>query len=169
MIITCNDRERIFLDGTPEEWAALELHAAICASCRDELHAWKSLSVTASEMREEWNSPALWPRIERELAERSASAKVPWWRRLLGSLNLTSLQWQTAAAALVLFAITSTAVWVGFDRPPADPFAGSLLKDPAVRDVEKKEAAYEEAIDKLDAQVRPQLDKASTPLMASYR
>ena len=38
-----------------------------------------------------------------------------------------------------------------------------------MRDVEKKEAAYEEAIDKLDAQARPQLDKASTPLMASYR
>src|SRR5215510_13366488 len=105
MNITCNDRERIFLDGTADEWAALEVHAANCAACSDEVAAWKKLSFAASEMHEEWNSPALWPRIERALAEQSASAKVPWWRRLLGSLNLTSLQWQTAAAALVLFAI----------------------------------------------------------------
>ena len=169
MIITCNDRERIFLDGKPEEWAALELHAASCVSCREELQAWKSLSGIASEMHEEWSSPALSPRIEQALAEQSESAKVSWWGRLLGSLNLASLRWQTAAAALLLFAVTGTAVWVGLRRPPGDALAGSLLPPPAVRNVEKAEAAYEEAIDKLDAQARPQLDKASTPLMASYR
>jgi hypothetical protein len=38
-----------------------------------------------------------------------------------------------------------------------------------VRNVEKAEVAYEEAIDKLDAQARPQLENASTPLMSSYR
>lgn len=169
MNINCNDRERIFLDGTPEEWAALEAHAVNCAACREEVNAWKNLSVTASEMHEEWNSPALWPRIERALAEQSASAKTSWWKNLLGTWNLASLQWQTAAAALALIAITGTAVWVGIHRGAGDSFAGSLLKDPAVRNVEKAEAAYEQAIDKLDAQARPQLEKASTPLMASYR
>src|ERR1043166_3070245 len=96
MNITCNDRERIFLDGTPEEWAALEAHATNCSTCREELAAWKSLSVAASELHEEWDSPSLWPRIERALAEQSASAKTSWWERLLGSWNLTSLEWQTA-------------------------------------------------------------------------
>ena len=28
MNLTCNDRERVFLDGTAEEWTALEQHAA---------------------------------------------------------------------------------------------------------------------------------------------
>ena len=44
-----------------------------------------------------------------------------------------------------------------------------LLKNRAVSEVEKAQASYEEAIEKLDAQARPQLENASTPLMASYR
>jgi hypothetical protein len=147
----------------------LEAHATTCSACHEELTAWKNLSATASEMHEEWNSPALWPRIERALAEQSVSAKTSRWERLLGNWNLTSMQWQTAVAALALIAITGTALWVGVHRNIGDPFVGSLLKDPAVRNVEKAEAAYEQAIDKLDAQARPQLEKASTPLMASYR
>src|SRR5215813_7471231 len=111
MNINCNDRERIFLDGTADEWAALEAHAGACRACREELAAWRNLSVAASEMHEEWDSPALWPRIERALAAQRASARTSWWDRLLGSWNLTSPQWQIAAAALVLIAITGTAVW----------------------------------------------------------
>jgi len=65
--------------------------------------------------------------------------------------------------------LTGTAVWIASHQNARDPFAGPLLTDPAVRNVEKAEAAYEKAIDKLDAQARPQLDQASTPLMASYR
>ena len=169
MNINCNDRERIFLDGTADEWAALEAHAVACRGCREELSAWRNLSVAATEMHEQWDSPALWPRIERALAAQAASARISWWDRLLGSWNLTSLQWQTAAAALVLIAITGTAVWVASHRGQGDAFAGDLLKDRTVRDVEKAEAAYEQAIDKLDREARPQLDKASTPLMTSYR
>jgi hypothetical protein len=170
MNITCNDRERIFLDGTPEEWAALEAHAASCAECREEVAAWKNLSVSASEMHEEWNSPALWPRIERALAEQSASAKTSWFDRLLGSWNLTSLQWQTAAAALVLVLLSASAIWF-ITRPTRDriPADQALYDNNTIRKVEKAEAAYAEAIDKLDAEARPQLDKASTPLMANYR
>ena len=44
----------------------------------------------------------------------------------------------------------------------------ALLNDRAVNDVERAEAAYERAIDKLGAQARPQLQN-STPLMANYR
>jgi len=169
MNITCNDRERIFLDGTPEEWAALEAHASNCTACREEVAAWKNLSVAATELHEEWDSPYLWPRIERVLAEQSAVGKTSWWQRLLGSWNLTSLEWQTAAAALLLLLLTGTAVWIASHQNHGDQFAGRFLKDPAIREVQKAEAAYEQAIDRLDAQARPQLDKAATPLMASYR
>lgn len=167
MNITCNDRERIFMDGTPEEWAALEAHASHCPACREEVSAWKRLSATASEMHEEWNSPALWPRIERALAEQSASIKASWWERLLGNWKLSSLDWQTAAAALLLGLLSASAIWF-ITRPNRDriPSKETFI---SVREVEKAEAAYEQAIDKLDAQARPQLDKASTPLMAGYR
>src|SRR5215470_10954850 len=164
MNITCIDRERIFMDGTPEEWAALEAHANVCVACREEANAWKNLSLAASEMHEEWDSPALWPRIERALAEQSASAKTSWWEALLGSWKLTSMQWQTAAAVIMLVMLSASALWVitgpNHDRIPNQTF----LSNRAVRNVEKAEAAYEQGIDKLDAEARAQLAKASTPL-----
>ena len=169
MNIDCHDRERIFLDGTPEEWAALEAHAVTCSACKHEVEGWKNLSVAASELHQEWDAPALWPRIEQALEQQSAAAKSSWWR-LLGNWNLTSLQWQTAAAALVLVAVTASAMWF-MARPPRQKMTGeqALLKDDAVRKVERAEAEYERAIDKLDAQARPQLENGATPLMASYR
>ena len=169
MNINCNDRERIFLDGTPEEWAALEVHAAACTACREELNAWKNLTLAAGDLHREWDSPALWPRIERALAEQSATSRPSWWKRLFGSWNLSSLQWQTAAATLLLVALTGSVVWVWPPIKNSGIAHDTLLKKRAVNEVEKAEAAYEQAIDKLDAQARPQLENASTPLMASYR
>ena len=170
MNITCNDRERIFLDGTAEEWAALEAHAGSCAACREEVNAWKSLSVGAAAMHEEWQSPALWPRIERALAQQSAATKSSWWDRLLESWNLTSLQWQTAAAALLLVLVSASTILFIVERNhgplPADK---TFVDNDTLRGVQKAEAAYEQAINRLDAEARPQLDNASTPLMASYR
>ncbi|HKF26039.1 MAG TPA: hypothetical protein VKB24_08685 [Candidatus Acidoferrum sp.] len=168
MNVTCKDRERIFLEGTPEEWSALAVHAAGCAGCREEVAAWTNLSVAASELHQEWDSPALWPRIERALEMESRRSGASWRERLLGGLHLTALAWQTAAAALLLVLISGSAVWMGFHRTPP-PSRGTFLSDRAVRDVEKAETAYEQAIDKLDAQARLQLDQASTPLLASYR
>jgi anti-sigma-K factor RskA len=166
MNVTCNDRERIFLDGTAEEWAALETHAAACAACGDEVRRWKDLSAAAADLHREWESPSLWPRIEQALLEQSAASQRR--GRFFGSWNLSSLLWQTAAA-LVLIALTAGVFVFVMDRDDHGRFAGSLLPDPAVREVERAEAAYERAIDKLDAQTRPQLENASTPLMASYR
>ena len=61
MNVTCTDRDRIFEEGTPTEWAALESHASSCASCAEELRAWKSLSLAAAELRDYSETPALWP------------------------------------------------------------------------------------------------------------
>jgi hypothetical protein len=171
MIITCNDRERIFLDGTREEWTALETHAANCAVCGEEFRAWKDLSVAATELHEQWDSPSLWPRIEQALSQQSAASKDSWWQRLFRTWNLGSLQWQAAAAVLLLIAFTSSAIWVIVKpktRVVKDDQA-ALLKDTTVKEVENAEAAYERAIDKLDAQARPQLLNSSAPLMATYR
>jgi len=44
MNVTCGDREGIFMDGSAEEWAALEVHAANCAECGEEVRIWKSMS-----------------------------------------------------------------------------------------------------------------------------
>jgi anti-sigma factor RsiW len=67
MNVNCRDRDRIFEDGTPAEWLALEAHAASCPACEEEIRAWKSLSMAAKEMRDYSDSPSFWPRIERAL------------------------------------------------------------------------------------------------------
>jgi hypothetical protein len=166
MNATCNDRDRIFEDGTPGEWAALEAHAANCPGCAEELRAWKSLSVTAQEMRDYTETPAFWPRIERALAEEAArKSQHKSWLSFLPSI---SLGWQTAVAGAFVLVLTISAGWIYLQppRPPAsDP---SLLKSAALEGVEKAEAAYVQAIDKLAEETKPQLENPATPLLANY-
>jgi hypothetical protein len=171
MNITCNDRDRIFEDGTPAEWAALEAHAATCASCAEELRAWKSLGTAAVELRDYTQSPSLWPRIHRALADQAArdtKRSMRWnWRWLLPGLSL----WQAAslAAAALLLVATPLAWRYVQPRNPVQPASADLLRKKALTDVERTESAYVHAIDKLALQAKSQLDKADTPLMANYR
>lgn len=171
MNIGCEDRDRIFEDGTPAEWAALEAHSANCVACAEELRAWKALSVAAKELREYSGSPALWPRIEHALAAEAAAKKprASRWSWLSLGFGL-SLGWQTAAAAALVVILAVSAVWIYL--PPSKPVSTgdqSLLKRPALAEVERAQAAYEQAIDKLAADAKPQLENPATPLQANYR
>jgi len=169
MNVTCKDRDRIFEDGTAAEWAALEGHAANCTSCAEELHSWKSLSLTAAELRDYTESPELWPRIHQALTEQADATQAGrerWsWRLVFTNL---SLSWQTAAATAFVAVLLISAGWIL--RPNKPPIQqGSLLKSKALTEVEHAESAYVQAIDKLAADAKPQLDNPATPLMANYR
>jgi hypothetical protein len=171
MNITCQERERVFLDGTPAEWAALELHAGSCAECGEELRAWKNLSVAAQEMREEAQSPLLWSRIETSLKEQAnAGAKQDsLWQRLR-NWRLVSLGWQTALAGAMVLALTVSGAYVYVHRgTDSGAPSSSLLRSPALREVEKSERNYEQAIEHLEAEAKPQLQNTDSPLVASYR
>lgn len=171
MNITCEDRDRILEDGTPSEWAALEAHSANCAACAEELRSWKALSVAAKEMRDYSDTPSQWPRIERALTEESAAKKqrAERWNWLSLGFGL-SLGWQTAAAAVLVLILTVSGVWIYVHRPtPLDNRDQSLLKTPALAEVVRTQAAYEQAIEKLAADAKPQLENPATPLQASYR
>jgi hypothetical protein len=172
MNITCQKRERIFLDGTPEEWAALEVHAAACAQCGEELRTWKNLSLAAQEMREEADSPLLWPRIETSLREQTTSGTKTdaFWLRLKTWRPL-SLRWQTAIAGAMVLALAVCAGYIYTRGRNIDDGkdSASLLKSPALREVEKSERVYEQAIEHLEAEAKPQLESADSPLVASYR
>jgi hypothetical protein len=170
MNVTCKDRDRIFEDGTESEWAALESHAARCASCAEELRAWKSLSLAATELREYTESPALWPRIHQALTEQAAESRERrehWsWRSLFANL---SVSWQTATATALVILLIMSGIWI-LRRPFTTlPQQGSLLKSKALTEVERAESAYVQAIDKLATNAEPQLDNPATPLMANYR
>jgi len=170
MNINCDDRERIFLDGSLEEWAALEQHANTCAVCAEELRAWKQLSAAADEMRDYQESPALWSRIESSLRQQQAvpaSRKGYWssldfWRRI-------SPAWQSAlvGAMVVALAISSGYLYTHRTVSPEN-HGNTLLKTSALAEVERTERDYMAAIDKLASDAAPQLG-TDTPLMASYR
>lgn len=172
MSINCNDRERILRDAEPADLAALEEHAASCASCANELRAWQNISAAARELGDDWPSPSLWPRIEASLAanaHRRAQASRRWsW---LGKWTWPSLSWQTAAATAILVVASAYAAWL-MVKPPMHSIpekTPSLITDEKLREVERAEAAYEQAINKLEAEAKPQLQDAGTPLLANYR
>ena len=164
------DRERIFEDGTTAEWTALEAHAAACASCAEELRSWKALSTAAVEMRDYAESPALWPRIQEGLVKQAARREERNRFCNLGSLFAGfSVSWEAAAVAAFVVVLMVAGVWM-LRRPIVDyPQAGGLLRSKALVNVERAETAYVQAIDKLAAEAKPQLDTPATPLMANYR
>jgi len=176
MNIDCKDRDRILEDGTPAEWAALEAHSAVCLACAEELRAWKALSVAAAELRDYSDSPILWQRIERALVEQETARQERanrWaWLRL-GSGSM--LGWQVAAAATLAVLLAIAGIWVyrhetgsAIGRPPIAEKT-PLLKSPALAEVERTQTAYEQAIDKLAAEAKAQIDNPTTPLQESYR
>jgi hypothetical protein len=170
MNITCKDRERIFEDGTAAEWASLQAHAEACQSCAEELRAWKSLSVAAAELRDYSESPALWPRIRQALAEQASmggGSRERWgWRSLFANL---SISWRTAAASALVAVLMISAGWLLRPIVKAPAPQDSLLKSKALTDVERAESAYVQAIDKLAAEAKPQIDNPATLLLANYR
>ena len=177
MNVTCGDRDGIFEDGTPAQWAALEAHAATCAACAEEVRAWKALSFAAAELRDYSPSPALWPRIETALVANTAPALAPSLRDQLSAWLGFSLSWRLAAvsAFALLLLVSGGLIYRHQTIAPTRPADSShfaqdpLLKTKALDNVEKAETAYVQAIDKLALEAKPQLDKPETPLMANYR
>jgi hypothetical protein len=171
MSIHCNDRERIFRDGSPEEWVALEQHAANCEACGEEVRAWKALSTAAAELRDYTESPALWSRIESSLAEEAAKAQSrKTWRDLLAFWRPVPVIWQTALAGVLAIALAISGGYLYMQRQAqVTPPGSRLLKTAALSEVERTERAYANAIEKLEASAKPQLDNSSSPLVPNYR
>ena len=170
MTVSCNDRDRILRDAEPAELTALEAHAASCPACALELREWNELSRAAHELRDAWDSPSLWPRIHEALTKQAVRPRmfhVKHFEFLRGFL----LHWQAAAAAFLLLALTGTGAWLLMRRPFESPpvAASPFLKSDALAEVERAEAAYIQAIDKLAAQTQPRIENPGTPLLAGYR
>jgi hypothetical protein len=169
MNVTCNDRDRIFEDGTPAQWAALEAHAVTCVACAEELRAWKSLSTAAAELRDYADNPTLWPRIHRALAEHADRREK---RRSWGGAWLgLGFSWQAAAVSAFALLLLVSGGWLYFDSIGKPPVASSapFLKSKALNEVEHAEDAYVKAINKLAAEAKPRLESPDSPLLANYR
>jgi len=171
MTIGCEDRERIFLDGTTEEWAALEAHAAGCPACEEEIRAWKSLSRAAAELRDYPENTALWAKIETSLQQQEAQrSKFGFWEKLRRWGGI-SLGWRTALATALVLALALSGVYVLRHGHTEEAGTGPqrLLKNSALAEVERTERNYRKAIDKLAGEAQPELNSPATPLLASYK
>lgn len=165
----CNNLEQALREETPELIAALEQHATTCAPCRTELGIWREISAAALTMHKEWESPALWPRIENSL--QTEIVRPRGWRSWISGLNIgTQVRWQMALATLVLVAASGMGTWYLLHRNSTFPSNDAhLLTDQAVQEVEQAQKTYEQSIDKLAKLAAPKLNAGSTPLLVNYR
>jgi hypothetical protein len=162
----CKDLDAALSEQEPRALEAARAHAETCPACREALNLWDEIGAAAPRLRREWPSPVLWPRIHQALAEESQ-------RREAAAVGRSRLQWRlsfVAAATLIL----AVAAWLAL-RGPARPVAvrpdaaGRFLTEQALRDVERSEAEYIASIDRLAKLAEPRVQKATSPLLASYR
>lgn len=159
MKIECKDFERAL--EVPELLPDAREHARDCPACRRELWVWGEISNVASELREEWDSPELWPKIQRSLA---AEPKT---RRSRGRW----LDWKTMGAIAAVVAIAATAaIWYQLRNMGAQGKSDSaFLTEQALKEVEQAESAYAKSIEKLSRVAEPMLQHAETSLASAYR
>src|ERR1035438_7651101 len=88
MTFDCKDLERAL--AVPELLPDAREHAKVCDACRRELWLWSEISSVAPGLREEWESPDLWPKIRETLAAQQKAAQpriLDWrgnWRLMVG-------------------------------------------------------------------------------------
>jgi len=149
MIFQCNDLERAL--RSPELMPDARAHAERCQQCREQLYLWSEISRLGPGLHEEWDSPALWPKIRADLAAAASRKPIPLWR------------WTLAAAAVVTLALTLLVPW------RAGQSSRDFLTEDALREVQSAESAYAHSIEKLSAVAGDGLQQSPTPLAAAYR
>ena len=150
MIFGCKELERAI--AVPELMPDAREHAKTCAACRRQLWLWGEMSNVAPGLREDWQSPDLWPRIQQALAaEQKAARRRRFDWRLLGGIAAVLL------VAVSVFVLTRS-------RPaPSTRQDSDFLTEQALEEVERSEAAYRASIDKLSRLAAPKLTASDNP------
>src|SRR4030095_5430143 len=155
MSFRCTDLDEAL--SAPELPVDAEIHAQSCERCRERIELWASISEVAPQLHKEWESPTLWPRIQARLQATSSH------RRSVGIRR-----YAVAIAAGLLIALGVYRFWPA-PQATSYPEQGTFLTAQTLQDVQKAEAAYLQAIEKLSAAARPTLQESPTPLAAMYR
>lgn len=162
MTFDCKDLERAL--AVPELLPDAREHAKSCEVCRRELWLWGELSTVAPRLREEWESPDLWPKIRESLAAQQKAAKSQ------ASASRRNWYIMVGLAAMLVIAVSAFVVIQARQAPPAVARQDSdFLTDQTLKEVEKNEAAYRASIDKLSRLAQPRLSSADNPLTVSDR
>jgi hypothetical protein len=165
----CFRVDRALRRGERLEGAAAA-HASGCARCAARVAAFSAIDAAAPSLRRRWDSPELLGRVLAAVEEAKVSASPaaePPPRRPLSP-------WIPVTYAAALVAISTIGLWVFRDAPSRNPFSGARTESPflgedAMRDVERKEAAYVASIDRLSALAGAKTPEPPSALAASYR
>jgi hypothetical protein len=125
----------------------------------------EEISRAARELRREWESPELWPRIEAALAAEAARVE----RRRAAAARVRG--WLTLAAAAAVL-VLGVSVWQRLRAPGPDAPAEAerrLLTERAMQEVERTEGDYVRSIEALSRVAESRVEEADSPLMMSYR
>lgn len=157
MTFDCKDLERAL--AVPELLPEAREHAKECDACRRVLWLWGEMSTIAPGLREQWDSPDLWPKIRQGLEAQQKATKPRRfdWRLL-------------AAAAVLLISVSAFLVIRGrIAAAPPGPQDPDFLTERTLQEVEKTEAAYRASIDKLARLAQPKLSAADNAATVADR
>jgi hypothetical protein len=167
MKFECGDLERGL--ANPDLMPEARKHLATCAACRREFRLWMDISAAAKGLREEWDTPGLWPQILGRL-EAERKPVVNRWK-----------EWKTwaMAAALLVVAGASLLLVRESTRPANVRETPSLkvgssenrdfLTEQALREVEKSESAYRKSIERLSRLAEPKLEDSASATAVNAR
>ena len=154
--------------------AALEVHAGVCADCRERLLLWQEISRAAPALRKSWDSPHLFPGVARALS--AASRSAPEAPAADSPAPRSRFVWVPAAVAASLFVLSMVGLSIFKPGESArDPFARpSMGKEPlmsnqTLKEVEDAESNYLSSIDKLSRMAEARMANPDSPLLVSYR
>jgi hypothetical protein len=162
MTFDCKDLERAL--AVPELLPDAREHAKVCDVCRRELWLWNEMSAVAPGLREDWNTPDLWPKIRQTLAseQKEAKARARGWRG----------DWRVMVGIAAVLAIAVTVFVWQYSRPAAGPAApqdSDFLTEQTLKEVEQTEAAYRASIDKLTRLAEAKLKASQDPVAIAAR
>ena len=155
MTFDCKDLERAL--AVPELLPDAREHAKVCDACRRELWLWSEMSSVAPGLREEWETPDLWPKIRQTLAAQQKAAKPRGFDRR---------NWAMLAAVAATLLVAVSVFVVMRSRPAAAPAAqqdSDFLTEQALKEVERAEMAYRASIEKLSRLAQTKLSAADNP------
>jgi hypothetical protein len=164
---TCADLDAALRSEASDRLDVAAAHASQCPRCDQALRLWREISEAAPGLRRDWDSPQLWPRIERTLTTAARVEPVARPPRLRPGVFL-------AVAAALVVAVAGTWLFLRSLEPPGATLARQeierqLLTEDALAAVERAEADHVHALEALSRLAAPRVAAPGSPLMMSYR